>query len=71
MSKNFDRISSLQESWKLETEDENSKSEFWQDLCDSLFRIVEGCLPNFEAFEALLKGLPGFKMVHLFDKGFT
>ena len=36
----------------------------------AFLRIVEGCSPNFEAFEALLKGLPGFKMVHLFDKGF-
>ena len=36
----------------------------------AFFRIVEGNSPNFEAFEALLKGLPGFKMVHLFDKGF-
>ena len=36
----------------------------------AFFRTVEGCSPNFEAFEALLKGLPGFKMVHLFDKGF-
>ena len=35
------------------------------------FLNIEALSPNQGSFEALLRGLPGYRVVHLFDKGNT